>query len=106
MSAKTSTKRRQRSDSGARMSRIPGLVWNSDTAHEATGALVRRPWRLARESPGRSDELTVAPDDPAVADDERARRVVHDGSRHRVGGDDHQIGGSDFFRSDRVTGAH
>ena len=36
--AKTSTNRRQRPDSGARMSRMPGLVVNSGTAAQATGA--------------------------------------------------------------------
>ena len=36
--ANTSTNFRQRADSGGRMSRIPGLVWNSGTGIKAIGA--------------------------------------------------------------------
>src|SRR5215204_3108919 len=62
-SANTATKRRQRPLSGGRMSRIPGLVWNVDTAGQATGGPSAPEMRLsaARRT---ASEHAVGPEHP------------------------------------------
>ncbi len=50
-SANTAVNRRQRPLSGGRMSRIPGLVWNVDTAGQAIGGQRQPEPGLTRADP-------------------------------------------------------